>query len=73
MDDGYMDFVETYLDGKKKIRFVIDPWETELVGKELEFVYEKIKHHDFEPGCQKPDCYWCNFVNDNTEKSGSHE
>ena len=39
--------------------------EINLVAGQLEYVYGKIKNHDFSDGCNKPECEWCNFVNKN--------
>ncbi|MCB9252179.1 MAG: ATP-dependent helicase [Flavobacteriales bacterium] len=59
---GEMFFVEPLADGsfeRRKI-FVSDE---ELVFMEnlLVEVYQKIKNHEFEKGCGKENCEWCNF------------
>lgn len=41
--------------------------ELDLVKQQFTYVYEKIKQHDFEEGCQKPECEWCQFVKNNMQ------
>ena len=63
MNKGVMDFVEK--DDKDKFRkaeFSIEPFETEIVGKQLTETYKNIKKHIFTPGCGDEKCPWCNFV-----------
>jgi DNA helicase II / ATP-dependent DNA helicase PcrA len=63
MQKGVMDFVEK--DGNEKFRkveFTVDPFETEMVGKQLTETYKNIKNHIFTPGCGDEKCHWCNFV-----------
>lgn len=39
----------------------------DFVGNQIEEVYEKIKNHEFQNGCQEPTCYYCQFVKNNHE------
>ena len=32
------------------------------VEDEIKTAWQKIQNHEF-PGCDKPDCVWCNFIN----------
>lgn len=65
MYNGTMDFVESIDDKFKRHTIVIDPFELDIVEKQLIDSYQKIKAHQFEPGCGKEDCTWCEFVKNN--------
>jgi len=66
MNKGVMDFIEKDTDGKfRKKEFTIEPFETEIVGKQLAQTYKNIKNHIFAPGCGVEKCQWCNFVSRN--------
>jgi carbamoylphosphate synthase small subunit len=58
-----MDFVEKDGNDKfRKVEFTVEPFETEMVGKQLTETYRNIKNHIFLPGCGDKTCQWCNFV-----------
>ncbi len=66
------DFVEPIKeksDGQKEIykkeKVVITPDDVKIVTKQIEEVYQKIKNHEFNTGCGKKECEWCNFVKNN--------
>ena len=42
--------------------FVITPAEAAIVTGQIRDVYTKIKNHEFEKGCGRENCHWCNFV-----------
>jgi DNA helicase-2/ATP-dependent DNA helicase PcrA len=66
MRSGTMDFVEKTKDEKfYRRKFEVEPFEMEIVGKQLIETYAKIKNHEFSNGCEEEGCKWCNFVNEN--------
>ncbi len=46
-----------------KSEVIADPEHIDFVEKLIESTYEKIKTHQFTPGCGKPTCDWCRYVN----------
>ena len=66
MRSGIMDFVEKTKEGKfYRRKFEVEPFEMEIVEKQLTDTYAKIKNHEFTIGCEEEGCKWCNFVNEN--------
>lgn len=66
MRAGIMDFVEKTKEGKfYRRKFEVEPFEMEIVGKQLTDTFAKIKNHEFTVGCEEEGCKWCNFVNEN--------
>ncbi len=63
MVEGIIDFVQPNKEGDyfRKKQEVSDQ-DIELVGEQIVDTYQKIKEHEFNRGCGKEDCYWCNFV-----------
>ncbi len=59
------DFVEPYKDKYEKSKVVITPDDVQIVTKQIQEVYTKIRNHEFSTGCGKKDCDWCNFVKNN--------
>lgn len=59
------DFIEPYKEKYEKEKVVITPDDVSVVTKQIETVYAKIKNHEFNSGCGKKDCEWCNFVKNN--------
>ena len=63
MDSGIMDFLQP---NKKeemvRQRYVVSPEDRELVSDQLVDTYERIRRHEFMPGCGEDHCHWCNFV-----------
>lgn len=64
MSQGVMDFVEP---DRKTGEFYMDsvavsPEDKEIVGKQIADVWAKIQAHEFDQGCEKPECQWCQFV-----------
>ena len=63
MDSGIMDFLQP---NKKeemvRQRYVVSPEDRELVSEQLVDTYERIRRHEFMPGCGEDHCHWCNFV-----------
>jgi DNA helicase-2/ATP-dependent DNA helicase PcrA len=59
------DFVEPVKEEYKKSKIMIRPDDVQIVSKQIETVYAKIKNQEFTTGCGKKDCNWCNFVKNN--------
>ena len=58
-----MDFIQPTEKGdffRKKYEVSLE--EEEKVKRQLRETYASIQNYEFETGCQKEDCYWCNFV-----------
>ncbi len=36
--------------------------EMEIITKQIVDTYQKIKNHEFDTGCEKPECEWCTYV-----------
>ncbi len=52
---------------KKKITF--KKLEVQRVEDEIKTAWQKIQNHEF-PTCNKPDCTWCNFINQKSAVQG---
>jgi DNA helicase-2/ATP-dependent DNA helicase PcrA len=50
-----------------KSKIMILPQDVAIVTKQIETVYGKIMNQEFNTGCGKKDCNWCNFVKHNFE------
>lgn len=61
------DFVEPVKDVYTKSKIMILPEHVAIVTKQIETVYGKIMNQEFNTGCGKKDCSWCNFVKHNFE------
>ena len=60
---AFMDFIQPTEQGEFFRKKYEISYEEELKVKEqLRATYECIQNYEFEHGCQKDDCYWCNFV-----------
>jgi DNA helicase-2/ATP-dependent DNA helicase PcrA len=66
MIGGEMDFIEPNVVGNStkffKEKFQVLPKELAIVEHQIKDTYFKIKNHEFENGCGKEECDWCNFV-----------
>jgi DNA helicase II / ATP-dependent DNA helicase PcrA len=64
MISGQVDFVEK--DEKTndfpQYKIAIEKEHINIVIAQIRDSYQKIMNHEFNTGCGKPDCYWCNFV-----------
>lgn len=65
LKEAIMDFVQPKDDKIKDKKFSGEDFDIQMVGKQLKSTYEGIKQYDFSPGCNEPDCKWCNFVKEN--------
>ena len=45
-----------------KAEIMLTSSEKEIVGAMVVDVYEKIKNKVFNPGCGKPECRWCQYI-----------
>ena len=48
--------------GYKRPQVPIFAHDEEVVRKQIKDSYIRIMNHDFDKGCGKEDCYWCNFA-----------
>jgi DNA helicase-2/ATP-dependent DNA helicase PcrA len=66
MKSTEFDFIEPDTDTKKfiKQRVNITSEDVEIVKHQIKSAYTKILNKEFKNGCGKPDCDWCNFVED---------
>jgi len=67
------DFVEPVKDEYKKEKIDITPEDIETVTSQITDTWQKIQNHEFDKGCGKEDCHWCNFVKDNHLHVALHE
>lgn len=68
------DFVEP--NAKKEISskvIQVTQEDTEVLRKQIAYVWERIQAHDFYTGCGEKDCHWCNFVQTNKLAVGADE
>jgi DNA helicase-2/ATP-dependent DNA helicase PcrA len=68
------DFIEP--DKKKNYRkekLVITPADITTVTQQITGTWEKIQNREFNIGCGKEDCHWCNFVKTNNLAVALHE
>jgi ATP-dependent DNA helicase UvrD/PcrA len=60
---GMFDFIQKGKNGEYK-QVVIPVYESdeEIVSKQIKDAYARIMNHEFDRGCGKEDCHWCNFA-----------
>jgi len=67
MVSGQIDFIDK--DEKTndfpQWKVAIEKEHIDIVIAQIRDSYDKIMKHQFNTGCGKPDCYWCNFVKEN--------
>ncbi len=59
------DFVEPDDGEYIKHKIYIKPEDIETVKEQIRNTYARIKNYEFDTGCGKKDCEWCNFVRSN--------
>lgn len=61
---GYFDYVEKGRKSNeyKRVQVPMFGADEEVVLKQMKDAYTGIMNHDFDKGCSKEDCYWCNFA-----------
>ncbi|MCB0688850.1 MAG: PD-(D/E)XK nuclease family protein, partial [Saprospiraceae bacterium] len=63
MDEGIMSFVEYDKYGQFVDRqFLVNYGEVEIVSDQLVDSYQKMKNHEFDVDCNRPECTWCSFI-----------
>lgn len=63
VSSGMFDFVQKSKTGEyKKILVPVFPPDEEIVRKQIKDVYNGIMNHEFDKGCGKENCHWCNFA-----------
>jgi DNA helicase-2/ATP-dependent DNA helicase PcrA len=67
------DFIEPVKDEYKKEKLNISEKDIEIVTSQITDTWRKIQNHEFNKGCGKEDCHWCNFVKDNELHVALHD
>lgn len=67
------DFIEPVKEEYKTAKIEITPRDVSLVTQQITDTWAKIQRHEFNKGCGKDDCPWCNFVKDNNLQIALHE
>ncbi len=67
------DFVEPVKGEYKTARMEITSEDISTVTQQITDTWTKIQNHEFNKGCGKEDCHWCNFVKDNHLRIPLHE
>jgi DNA helicase-2/ATP-dependent DNA helicase PcrA len=66
VDTGEMNFVEPDKNNEfQKYIYNITKEDVRVVKEQIKQVYQSIQNMEFEKGCNKEDCSWCNFVQSN--------
>lgn len=42
--------------------FLFNQEELDIVGRQIADTNQKIRNHEFDLGCEKPECEWCSFI-----------
>lgn len=63
MTEGLFDYIEKN-DAGEFVRYIVPiaPTDVTTVTQQITEVYQKIMNLEFDHGCEKEDCNWCNFV-----------
>ena len=72
-ESSEFDFIEPVKDEYKKEKVNISQQDIEIVTNQIVSTWQKIQNHEFDKGCGKEDCHWCNFVKDNELHVALHE
>lgn len=61
---GKFDYIEPGKKTGEYVQKVVPVFEQDeaIVRAQIKEAYGKIMNHDFDEGCNKPDCHWCNFA-----------
>ncbi len=61
---GKFDYVEPSRKTGEYVQKVVPVFEQDeaIVKAQIKDAYGRIMNHDFDEGCGKPDCHWCNFA-----------
>ena len=63
VSSGILDFIEPVKGEFIQEEIAINPSDVEIVRMQIKTVYDAIINGQFEKGCNKEDCVWCNFNN----------
>ncbi len=66
------EFVEPVNDEYKTEKVVVTPEDIATVTHQITTVWQKIQNREFNIGCAKPECEWCNFVKTNNMAVALH-
>jgi len=72
-ESSEFDFIEPVKDEYKKEKIEISQQDIEIVTNQIVTTWQNIQNHEFDKGCGKEDCHWCNFVKDNKLHVALHE
>jgi DNA helicase-2/ATP-dependent DNA helicase PcrA len=67
------DFVEPVKNEYKTEKIIITKKDIDIVLDQIVDTWRKIQNHEFNKGCGKDDCHWCNFVKENNRHVIFHE
>lgn len=67
------DFIEPVNDEYKTETLIVQPEDITTVTHQITETWQHIMNKDFNTGCGKPDCSWCNFVKTNKLAVALHE
>jgi len=61
---GKFDYIEPSKKTGEYMQKVVPVFEHDeaIVRAQIKDAYGRIMNHDFDEGCGKPDCHWCNFA-----------
>ncbi|MHB1922112.1 MAG: ATP-dependent helicase [Chitinophagaceae bacterium] len=59
------DFIEPVKKEYKRVQLNISPQDIEKVLEQITDTWGKIQRQEFQTGCGKENCYWCNFIKEN--------
>ena len=63
--NSVFEFIEPVKNEYKKEKVVFEPNDVKILTEQIQDTYQKILNHEFDKGCGKKDCQWCNFVKTN--------
>ena len=67
------DFIEPVNDEYRTETLIVQPEDITTVTHQITETWQHIMNKDFNTGCGKPDCSWCNFVKTNKLAVALHE
>lgn len=67
------EFIEPVGDEYKTEKIIVTPEDITTVTQQIKTVWQKIQNKEFNTGCGKADCEWCNFVKTNNMAIALHE
>jgi len=67
------DFIEPIQNEHKNLEVKVGKSDIDKVTEQIISTWDKIKNHEFNIGCGKKECDWCNFVKTNTIDANKQE